>query len=534
MTSNLFAVSTQGTLVSSPTFWSVAVILISLLLFNLFRAPSQLSRSDAVKSYRSALFPGLGPIQFYSQRNTFLRSIFGHPEHWKQSPPKQNGTRVNSRGHIVTITSNPLQDGKTFFNDRGLHFNQGYEVMFAGVPELPSFLKSKSAEGDENPTDTFVSNLRSAISAKRLESQLPAMIKIIVDNFKLYPAKNGEVDVHKTIYPLVFQISVLLLGLAEHARDVNAAKALEAPFWSFADNTGYMATHFPLLPWPSTVKKWIGAIRMSTEIRSTVEKRIKEGRRENDFVQEMIDRGSSIKSIEDFVMGSLFAAIINSTGVTSYFLLFLCARPELRDRVRGEMEAMIRSHVEERGEDYDALSLQQKLDCVPLAAWEGELPIYTSVLDETMRILMISLLFRRKVTTSSKVTQTPTSIASSKVLDREFVGFWLASAHRNSNIYSDPTRFDPDRFARGEGKGEGEFVPWGSGRHICLGMRFAKLEIRAVHAAFLLNFPDAVTTDGNGKRYEPDDVPFPDQESEHRRYPQKPVSLSYAENPLRK
>lgn len=534
MPSHLFDVSTETTLIASPTFLSLAAILVSILLYNLFFPPSQLYRSAAVKPYRSSLFPGLGPLLFYQQRNTFLRSVFGDPEHWKETPPKQDGVMLNARGHVVTLSNNPPQDGKTFFNDRGLHFNQGYQVLFAGIPELPKFLASGTTPAHESGSDPFVANLKMAISNRRLSSQLPAMMRIITQNFATYPAKDGQIDVHKTIYPLVFQLSVLLIGFAEHARDPETTQRLETPFWTFADNTGYMATFFPLLPWPSTIKKWIGAIKMSTEIRRTLAQRQKEGRREDDFVQEMIDRGDSAKMIEGFVMGGLFAAIINSTGITSYLLVFLCGHPEWRDKVKTELEDMVRGCVEEKGEKWDKLTLQERLECVPLSKWEEVAPMYQACFDETMRILMISVLFRRKVTTSSKVTQTSTKISNSEVKDREFAGFWLSAAHRNGRIYTNPLKFDPDRFARGEGKGEGEFVPWGSGRHICLGMRFAKLEIKAVATAFLLNFPETVTTDGKGKRYVGEEVPFPDQESEHRRYPSKPLALEYKVNPLAK
>lgn len=534
MTSNnLFAVSTQGSLISSPSFWSAAAIVVALLVWNLFKAPSELGRPGQVKPYRSALFPGLGPFDLYSERNTFLRKVFGDPESWKDMPPKQKSVRVNSRNHIMTITNNPTEDGKTFFHDRGLNFDQGYEVMFAGVPELPSFLQSNKP-ADDAGTQGFVQNLKLSTSPKRLQQNLPEMVRAALESFEAFPKTNGELDIHETIYPLVFQISVLFVGLAEHARDIKTVKAMEGPFWMFADNTGYMATHFPLLPCPSTVKKWWGAIKMSTAIRSTLEARKKEGRRENDYIQEMIDRDASTKAIEDFIMGGLFAAIINTTGVASWLLVFLCAQPELRNRVRDEFESIFRKSAEERGDDYDSLTTLQKLERTPLEKWEGDLPLYETVLDETLRILMISIIFRRKLKTGSKVTQGETKISGDNIKDREFIGFWLGAAHRNSNIYTDPLKFDPERFTRGEGKGEGEFVPWGAGRHVCLGMRFAKLEIRTVHAAFLMAFPDTRTTDGKGNVYNKDNVPYPDQESEHRRYPTKPTSLSYKVNHLKK
>ncbi len=152
--------------------------------------------------------------------------------------------------------------------------------------------------------------------------------------------------------------------------------------------------------------------------------------------------------------------------------------------MRAEFEATFRKAAEERGDDYDTLTLQEKLERTPLSVWEGEFPIYDKVLDETLRILMISLIFRRKLRTASKVTQTTTTIAGSEVQDREFVSFWLGAAHRNSTIYSEPLKFDPTRFERGEGKKEGEFCTLGQRKACVLGMRFAKLEIKTVHAAF--------------------------------------------------
>nr|CDI54355.1 conserved hypothetical protein [Melanopsichium pennsylvanicum 4] len=465
ITSSILSVSTQGSLATSPSFWSATAILTALLVWNLFKPPSGLNRSGPVKSYNSSLFPGLGPFDLYSARNSFLRKVFGDPESWHKIPPKQISVRVSSRNHIMTITNDPIQDGKTFFHDRGLDFNAGYEVMFAGIPEVPSFLQSSPPSQDAGIND-FVQNLKLATSSKRLQQNLPDMCRAAVEFFQSCPARNAHLDVHKTIYPLVFQVSVLFVGLAEHARDIKTVQAMEGPFWQFADNTGYMPTHFPLFPWPSTVLKWIGAIKMSTAIRTTIESRKKAGRKENDYIQEMIDRDASTKSIEDFIMGGLFAAIINTTGVASWLLVFLHAQPQLRDKVRQEFESVFRKAAEERGDDYDNLTLLEKLERTSLDKWEGELPLYETVLDETLRILMISLIFRRKLKTNSKVTHSETKISQDTINDREFVAFWLGSAHRNSNIYKHPLKFDPQRFARGEGKGEGEFVPWGAGRHI--------------------------------------------------------------------
>ncbi len=287
MPSQLFAaVSTQSSLVSSPTFWSAAAIVLALFAWNLLRAQPASSVTAPSKHIQSRSCPASAlPALLGAQQLPALR--VWRPETWDRTPPTQDSVRVNSRGHIMTIINNPTKDGKTFFNDRGLNFNNGYEVMFAGIPQLPSWLQ-KTPPADDAGSDGFVQNLRGSLSTTRLQDNLSEMVRCSVDLFKTLPGR-GDINMHATIYPLVFQISILFVGLAEHARDINAVKAMEAPFWSFADNTGFMATHFPLLPIPSTVKKWIGAVKMSTAIRTTVEKRKAEGRRENDYIQEMID-----------------------------------------------------------------------------------------------------------------------------------------------------------------------------------------------------------------------------------------------------
>lgn len=57
-------------------------------------------------------------------------------------------------------------------------------------------------------------------------------------------------------------------------------------------------------------------------------------------------------------------------------------------------------------------------------------------------------------------------------------------------------RFDPSRYERLEDKKQNiAFVGWGAGRHPCIGMRFAKLEIKCITAMFLSGFDYDVVDD---------------------------------------
>ena len=59
-------------------------------------------------------------------------------------------------------------------------------------------------------------------------------------------------------------------------------------------------------------------------------------------------------------------------------------------------------------------------------------------------------------------------------------------------------RFDPGRHLDEEGgKKQTPFVGWGAGRHPCLGMRFAKLEIKWIAALFVTAFDYNVVNSAN-------------------------------------
>lgn len=68
----------------------------------------------------------------------------------------------------------------------------------------------------------------------------------------------------------------------------------------------------------------------------------------------------------------------------------------------------------------------------------------------------------------------------------------------NPDIFSNPEKFDPGRYERGEDKkAPNSYLGWGAGRHPCLGMRFAKLEMMIIGAIFVAMF-DYEAVDGKG------------------------------------
>lgn len=63
--------------------------------------------------------------------------------------------------------------------------------------------------------------------------------------------------------------------------------------------------------------------------------------------------------------------------------------------------------------------------------------------------------------------------------------------HYQSQHWSDPMRFDPDRFAEGRQEDKGhpfQWVPFGGGAHKCIGLHFGQLEIKVILHQLLLKF----------------------------------------------
>jgi cytochrome P450 len=64
------------------------------------------------------------------------------------------------------------------------------------------------------------------------------------------------------------------------------------------------------------------------------------------------------------------------------------------------------------------------------------------------------------------------------------------ASHRLPDVWPDPDRFDPQRFAPGrrEAIPRGAYVPFGGGSRMCIGMRFGQAEIGIIARRILAEF----------------------------------------------
>jgi cytochrome P450 len=162
------------------------------------------------------------------------------------------------------------------------------------------------------------------------------------------------------------------------------------------------------------------------------------------------------QEIVDHLIFLMMAAHDTTTSTLSSLVYELARHPEWQARVRDECRA---------GRDeflgYDELSKPGTLD---------------RVVDETLRL-------HPPLSTIPRVTLRETEVEGYRIPAGAMVAIYPLHTHSMPEWWSEPTRFDPERFAPGRAEHERhpyQFIPFGGGAHMCIGYRFAELQIKAI------------------------------------------------------
>lgn len=172
--------------------------------------------------------------------------------------------------------------------------------------------------------------------------------------------------------------------------------------------------------------------------------------------------------IGEQVLLLLFAGHETLTSALTSFCLLLSQHPAVLARARAEVDA--------------------RVPAGPLDPAALDLPYTERVLCEVLRRLPpVGGGFRKCIADCD--------VAGFTIPAGTYVLYGIANTHLDATVHPDPEAFDPDRFAdpgdacpahkiAPQGH-DGRFIPFGGGARICLGMEFARLELR-LFAAHLL------------------------------------------------
>ena len=198
-------------------------------------------------------------------------------------------------------------------------------------------------------------------------------------------------------------------------------------------------------------------------------------------------------------------------------LLYLGANPTWKQRASEEYTALVLKHTDPLLSE----PLHKRLASIPLDAWENELPSIELIIRETIRTTVSFAALRRNVGKELRVED-------AVIKPRDFLLYSLGRTHMDPEIYPEPTKFDPDRYLEGRDEDRKQtyaYLGWGAGtylnppneslflhlnlgRHACVGVKMAKLQMKLVLALMLLGY-EYKLVDGSGKY--PASFPQPDR-----------------------
>ena len=178
----------------------------------------------------------------------------------------------------------------------------------------------------------------------------------------------------------------------------------------------------------------------------------------------------SDRLVRDEVMTLLFAGHDTTTSTIAFMFHELAQAP-----------AVVRTLVAEQDEALGPTSGRPRPS--PADLMGDRLPQFEMVLDETLRMYPPAWIGPRR-------SLEPFEFAGHSVPARAYVNYSSWVSHHLPEVFPEPERFLPERFARDQKAAlpKGAYVPFGGGSRTCIGMRFGQIEIRAIATLILSRF----------------------------------------------
>ncbi|QIX02177.1 hypothetical protein AMS68_007694 [Peltaster fructicola] len=462
----------------SPTSLALAsvVVLASCFFYIFFNRPSL--PSNAPKQARDQV-PILGAWRFFTERHTWFEkeiaaSSTGNFSYWVANKP------------VIGLSG--LEGRRMFFDSKAMNFSEGYQALLAGAPPVkknPTSILSNESVSDDSDFGAYFSRcLVAMLKGNQLAKGLPNMVKDVrarLDELASNP--KHETDPFDSIYRVVYQLTMRTVACNEIASDDKLLKRSLHLYEEVENAASPWLIMFPWAPLYGKFKRTLAGAELYMIFKKIVDARAKEGRREDDALQFLIDQGDDITKIITFVLGALFAGQLNSGINAAWILLYLTTNKDIQTKVRAEVNAAADKYCSDK-----SLPLKERLMSLPIGAWENEFPLIDACLRESIRLQMPGTAFRR----NSSGKDLP--LSTGEVIPKDaYVTYLITDVHQDPTVYTNPMKWDPLRYSseRAEDKKVHHAgLMWGVSRHPCLGMKFAKLENNMITSFFLAYFDE--------------------------------------------
>jgi len=460
-------------------YWSTAILSALLFLglstlFTFYRTNSQKSNSE-LKIPEPGGLSLLTTWSFLSKRDDFLWSNF------KKTGAQMFRFRV-LQNQVVAMHGTEAR--KALFGNKALNLPEGYK-LFNASPDI----REVDAEKAEYSFQSFHKQLADLLSTQRLADVIPSLLAD-TDRLMAGWGSEGTMDPFKELNDLVFQLTVRLASCRELAEDSGAVARIAQLLDSVERSSTPASLLLPWLPSPARRLKQESSLQLFVLIKSFVEIRRAASAQSSNAIDFLLGVGIEPDNIVEFVLGVIYTGSINTGLAVGWILLYAGVNQEWKDRLAAEFRALLVNHTDAASTD----PFHERLASIPLDVWETELPVVDVVIRETLRMVIGLLALRRNLGPDLP-------IAGKIIPTGDFLAYPIGDVNRNPDIYTDPETFDPHRYDVGREEDKRAplgYLGWGAGRHVCPGMRIAKLEIKLILAMFISSF-DYEVVDGAGQ-----------------------------------
>ncbi|KAG6916292.1 hypothetical protein DXG01_007533 [Tephrocybe rancida] len=259
---------------------------------------------------------------------------------------------------------------------------------------------------------------------------------------------------------------LLLGGLAD---DLEATTLFQQDFSTLETTSSPVTLLLPWLPTRARKNEQMVNEKLRATLRTYVEKRKAATTPHPDAIDLLLSKDLTGERILDYQLFYIAISILDPcpSGIPPRM------ETEWKQKIAVEVNSIINKYASDSTE-----LIHKVLASVPSLAWEEEMPM----LDLVIRDSDLEA-DRGRLDAPSDL-----EILGKRISKGSFVIYRVGDAHMNPDIYTNPTKFDPDRFAPGREEDKKEpyaFLGWGAGRHACPGMKFAKLQLKIVVSLFL-------------------------------------------------
>ncbi|MFW0783915.1 cytochrome P450 [Gordonia sp. CPCC 206044] len=195
-----------------------------------------------------------------------------------------------------------------------------------------------------------------------------------------------------------------------------------------------------------------------------------ENKEDRDLMDVLVQVGFDANTITGMFISMMFAGHHTTSGTAAWTLIELLRNPEYMARVYDELDDIYADKGEGRAE-YSFAAMRQ-------------IPQLENALKEALRLHPPLIVLMR-------VVQKDFRVEDFEVKAGQSIAVSPAISNRLPEDFTDPEAFDPDRYEKPRQEdlaNRWTWIPFGAGRHRCVGAQFAIMQLKAIFSVLFQNY----------------------------------------------